>query len=146
MEKVKHVFAVIYYNFTLQNVVPGWIRGSVNQCLAFLLIITGGICIVSAMRKAPVKSWMTVQAGRTPTKMHKLGMYAAPVAAVGMIISTLSAIVWGILASNFAPDIIQGSNFGISCLSFIFVVLIMIISAAAASALSVRGMKYMHIS
>lgn len=136
---------VLYINITLENTIPGWTRGNINQCLMVFLLLITGACVYQIIQKGQLKNQKISLFGRK-IEPYKISMHAATVVAIGMEISTLSLIVWGILANKFVSSIMRSSNLGIfhanTLLLYLVATLIMLVTSCISGFVAKRGAKY----
>jgi len=140
------VAAVFILNWTFENAVSGWLRGSINQCMGALFLFLSGACVYSALQKAKAASLKIRLFGRQ-IEPYRLGAFFAIPAACCMAIATVAAVVWGFLANAYMPDIMQNGNLGLfqSGTMFMYgcIVLVMLASTAFSSVMAAKSTKYL---
>lgn len=137
-----------YLNWPLQSVISGWIRGSINELLVFIVLIASVAAICQGLRIRRLSDPENKGAGFI-LRQYKFGIYAAPVAAAGMTIASLSLVAWILLAATFAPIVLHNSNLGIFRFGtmplLVFIVVVMAVASVFSGFIAARGTRYLTV-
>lgn len=124
----------------MENALAAWIRGTINQCLLCLFLLISTICIYSILRNGQLEDEQEV--GK-PRISYKIEMLAVPCVTLGVVIASVSVMIWSFMAGRFAPTIISNSSLGlfhVGTLPFcVLAVLIMVLATVTAGIVTVQS-------
>jgi hypothetical protein len=133
-------FLAYCLNFPLESTLSGWIRGGIDQSLGCLFLLISTVCVYSILRKGELEDEQEASRSRVS---YKVKVLAPLCVTLGMVIASVSAVIWGFMAGDFAPRIISNSNWGLFHMStlpfYVIIVLIIVIATAISGVVAVQG-------
>jgi hypothetical protein len=133
-------FLAYCLSFPLESTLSGWMRGGIDQSLGCLFLLISTICVYSILGKGELEDQQ--EASRSSIS-YKVEMLAPLCVTLGMVIASVSAVMWGFMAGDFAPRIISNSKWGLFHMStlpfYVIIVLIIVIATAISGVVAVQG-------